>query len=99
MDENLAQHDVINKSIDIINYERKKNIKKVGYIRYNSSDEIGGNLSFSVAMLNDENTGIILTNIHMMEGSSIYLREVSAGECEITLSEEEKEVLKNTINK
>ena len=87
------------KSIDILNFERKKNIKKIDYIRYNSSDEIGGNLSFSVVMLNEDNTGIILTNIHMMEGSSIYLREVTKGECEITLTDEEKEVLKRTISK
>ena len=50
-------------------------------------------------MLNEENTGAILTNIRMMEGSSLYLREVVNGECEITIAEEEKEILRKTINK
>lgn len=99
VDENLSQHDAMDKAIGILNWERRKNIKKVGHIRYNSSEDIGGNLSFSIVMLNEENTGIILTNIRMMEGSSLYLREIEKGECEITISEEEKEVLKKTLNK
>ncbi|MCK5759324.1 MAG: DUF4446 family protein [Clostridiales bacterium] len=99
VDENLTQHEKMEKGIDILNYERRKNIKKIGHIRYNSNTDIGGNLSFSLVMLNEENTGAILTNIHMMEGSSLYLREVVNGECEITISEEEKVILRNTINK
>ena len=99
VDENLSQHEKMEKSIGVLNYERRKNIKKVGHIRYNSNPDIGGNLSFSIVLLNEENTGVIFTNIHMMEGSSLYLREVENGECEITISEEEKEVLRNTINK
>ncbi|MFO7612314.1 MAG: DUF4446 family protein [Clostridia bacterium] len=97
--ENMDQHEEMEKSIGIINWERRKNIKKVGYIRYNSTEDIGGNLSFSLVMLNEENSGVILTNIHMREGSSIYLREIKLGGCEITLSEEEKEVLRSTVNK
>lgn len=99
VDENLAQHVEIKKGLDELNYERRKNIKKLGHIRYNSSSDIGGNLSFSLVLLNEENSGVILTNIHMMEESSLYLREVTNGTCEITISEEEKEVLKSTINK
>jgi len=99
VDKNLAQHEKMEKGIDILNYERRKNIKKIGHIRYNSNTDIGGNLSFSLVMLNVENTGAILTNIRMMEGSSLYLREVVNGECEITISEEEKEILRKTINK
>ena len=96
---NAQQHEQMDKGIEILNWERRKNIKKVGHIRYNSNANIGGNLSFSLVMLNEENTGVILTNIHMMEESSLYLREITNGKCEITLSEEEKEILKNTINK
>lgn len=99
VDENLLDHEKIQKGLDILNYERKKNIKKLGHIRYNSSSDIGGNLSFSLVLLNEENSGVILTNIHMMDESSLYLREVTNGTVEITISEEEKEVLRNTINK
>lgn len=99
VDENSVQHDTIQKGLDVLNYERRKNIKKLGHIRYNSSSDIGGNLSFSLVLLNEENTGVILTNIHMMDESSLYLREVTNGTVEITISEEEKEVLKSTINK
>ncbi len=99
LDENEEKHKNMEKAIEILNWERKKNIKKIGYVRYNSNPDISGNMSFSIAMLNENNTGIILTNIHMMEGSSIYLREITDGSCNVTLSEEEKEALKNTMNK
>lgn len=99
VDLNAQQHEKMEKGIGTLNYERRKNIKKIEHIRYNSNPDIGGNLSFSLLMLNEENSGIILTNIHMMEGSSLYLREITGGECEITLSDEEKEILKKAINK
>ncbi|MDX1357928.1 MAG: DUF4446 family protein [Clostridia bacterium] len=99
VEENKQHHEKMDKSIGIINWERRKNIKKIGHIRYNANLDIGGNLSFSLVMLNEENSGVILTNIHMMEGSSIYLREITEGECQINLSEEEIEILKKTMNK
>jgi|GEM_PF-2798133 len=99
IDENEKEHAEIDKSIGIINWERKKNIKKTGLIRYDSTEDISGRLSFSLVLLNEENSGVILTNIHMIEGSSLYLREVEQGNCEINLSEEEKEVLKQTCSK
>jgi hypothetical protein len=98
LEENKDEHQKMDKAIDILNWERRKNIKKVGYVRYDSNPDISGHMSFSLAMLNEENSGIILTNIHMMEGSSIYLREIQNGKCEVTLSEEEKQALKETIN-
>ena len=97
VDNNIEQHEQMGKEINLLNWESRKNIKKTGHIRYNASSDISGNLSFSMAMLTDENNGIILTNIHMMEGSALYLREITAGECEITISEEEKQLLKRVI--
>ena len=99
VDENKTEHDEIDKAIGLINIERKKNLKKVGYIRYDSTEDISGRIRFSLVLLNDENSGILLTNIHMSEGSSLYLREIDRGECEITLSEEEKAVIRDTCLK
>jgi hypothetical protein len=99
IDENENEHSEIDKAIGILNLERKKNIKRVGYIRYDSTEDISGRLSFSLVLLNEENSGILLTNIHMIEGSSLYLREIVNGSCETNLSEEEKEVIKNTCLK
>lgn len=96
IEENHTEHKDIQKAIDIINWERTKNIKKTGYIRYDSTEDISGRLSFSLVLLNEKNSGIILTNIHMIEGSSLYLREIIEGNCEITLSEEEKKILAET---
>ena len=55
---------------------------------------MSGELSFSIALLNDENSGIVLSAIHTKQGCYTYLKEIIQGESYVVLSEEEKEALK-----
>jgi len=97
-EQNIEEHTNIIEKIQQLFIEKKNNIKKISSHKYDSTPDSGGKMSFSVALLNEENTGIMLTNIYMREGSFLYLREIINGKCDIELSEEEKAVLKNTIN-
>jgi len=97
-EQNNEEHTTIMEKIQQIFIEKKRNVKKISSRKYDSTPDSGGQMSFSVALLNEENTGIMLTNIYMREGSFLYLREIVNGKCDIELSEEEKEVLKKTIN-
>jgi len=54
---------------------------------------MGGNLSFSIALLNGENSGAIITTIYGREESRVYLKPVQKGESDFPLSPEEKEIL------
>ena len=56
-----------------------------------------GQLSFSYALLNDSNTGFVMNCIHSREGSYTYIKDIVRGECELPLSEEEAEAVKNAI--
>lgn len=59
--------------------------------------DMGSDLSFSVALLNDKNTGILITSIYGRDENRIYLKPVVEGVSKYTLSPEELEVLKKAI--
>lgn len=79
--------------------EKEKNffIKKVAIKRYNPFSDIGGNQSFSAAMLNDNNSGIVITSLYTKNGSMIYGKPIKNGSSEYPLSEEEKDVIEEAI--
>jgi hypothetical protein len=65
--------------------------QKVGIVKYDAFKEMGGKLSFAVAMLNDNNDGFILNSMHSSrEGCYTYIKEVIKGEAFVVLAEEEK---------
>ncbi len=76
----------------------RSSYSKVGMVKYDAFKEMGGTLSFALALLNDRNSGFILNCMHSREGCYTYIKEIINGESYIALSEEEKEALKNAIN-
>ena len=68
-------------------------IQKVGIVRFNPFKEIGGEHSFSLALLDGRDTGIVLTGIHTRERTRIYTKQIKNGKCEFELSSEEKRAL------
>jgi hypothetical protein len=65
----------------------------VGIIRYNGNGDDGGNLSFSAALLDAHQSGIVLTSLHGRQNNRIYAKVITEGASESTLSEEEREAL------
>jgi hypothetical protein len=71
----------------------------VGVIRYNSNGDDGGNLSFSAALLDAHQSGIIITSLHGRQNSRIYAKPVTSGASENMLSDEEREALITALTK
>lgn len=67
--------------------------QRVGIVKYDAFKEMGGKLSFSVALLNDNKTGFIINSIHSTDGCYVYTKEIVEGECAISLGEEENKAL------
>ncbi|ASA24986.1 DUF4446 family protein [Paenibacillus donghaensis] len=61
--------------------------------RYNAFGERGNNLSFSLALVDDDQSGVVITSLHNRENSYIYSKPMDKGESQIPLSPEEKEVI------
>lgn len=75
----------------------KISVQKVGIVKYDAFNEMGGKLSFSLAMLNKENTGFIINAMHSREGCYTYIKEIIKGESYIPLGTEEKEALEKAM--
>lgn len=102
--ENFAELDKISKTtkkneenIRNINKKIKKNYQKAGIVRYDAFQEMGGNLSFALTMLDEENSGWILNAMHTRDACYTYIKEIVRGESYIELCEEEKESLEHAI--
>lgn len=76
-----------------------KTYQKVGIVKYDAFQEVGGTLSFVLTLLTKENDGFIMNNMHSnKEGCYIYIKEVKAGEVFVTLSEEENQSLQMAMD-
>lgn len=73
-------------------------IQKVGLVRYSAFKDTGSDLSFTLALLNKDNTGVVLNGIYSSEISNIYSKPVEKGESSYTLSEEEKQAISKAMN-
>lgn len=104
LEDNLIQR--VSEIEDLIscNKENKENIEKisqslnntfqkVGMVKYDAFHEMGGKLSFSLALLNKVNDGFIINAMHSREGCYTYIKEIIQGNSVIILADEEKEAL------
>lgn len=71
--------------------------QKVGIVKYDAFSQMGGQLSFCIALLNEKDDGFLLNSVQSSDGCYTYTKEVKKGECAITLGAEEKEALDKAI--
>ena len=74
-----------------------KAFQKVGIVKYDAYQQMGGLLSFSLALLDEDNNGLIINSVHSTEGCYTYTKEIHRGECDIELSNEEKVALEQAM--
>ncbi len=71
----------------------KFTFQKAGLVKYDAFNEMGGKLSFSLALLNETNDGFVMNAVHSREGCYTYIKEIVDGNSIIVLAEEEQEAL------
>lgn len=74
-------------------------VQKVAIVRYKAFEDIGSDLSFSIALLNHNNDGVIITGIYGRNDSTVYAKPIDKGISRYDLSEEEEQVLVEASNK
>ncbi len=73
--------------------------QKIGVVKYDAFKEMGGKLSFVLALLDKNNNGILLNSVHSSrEGCYTYLKEIIKGESFLELSEDERTALNQAKN-
>lgn len=75
-------------------YKRLETVyQKLGLVKYDAFNQMGGQLSFSLALLDENNNGFIINSVHSTEGCYSYTKEIKNGTCAISLGTEEAEAL------
>lgn len=97
-----------NKSLKVTAEKNRKDIRtlykkaesayqKMGLVKYDAFHQMGGQLSFSLALLDENNNGFIINSVLWTEGCYSYTKEIKNGACPISLGKEEAEALEMAI--
>lgn len=91
------QNGEINEFIKTLDNDLRKCIQKIGIVRYNAFKDTGSDLSFTLALLDENNNGVVLNGIYSREMSNIYAKPITNGNSTYTLSEEERQAIDKAI--
>ena len=72
--------------------------QKIGLVKYDAFTEMGGKLSFALALLDEKNNGFIINSVHSSEGCYPYTKRVKDGDSQLALSNEEKVAVERAVN-
>ena len=73
--------------------------QKIGIVRFNPFHDNGGNFSFAIALLDDNNNGVIVTSLYNKESCRVFSKPIINGKSEFALSEEEISAIKQACQK
>lgn len=94
----IAKNEELEKFCVNLDSDIKSCIQKVGIYRYNAYTDTGSDLSFTLALLDENNDGVVLNGIYSREMSNIYAKPVQNGNSIYKITEEEQEALKRAMN-
>lgn len=79
--------------IEKLNNQIRYTFQKIGLVKYDAFDEMGGKLSFTLALLNEREDGFVINAVHSREGCYTYIKDIISGKSVVPLSAEEQEAL------
>ena len=78
--------------------KHEKSFQKIGLVKYDAFTEMGGKVSFALALLDENNSGFIINSVHSSEGCYSYTKRVKDGDSQLALSNEEKVAVERAVN-
>ena len=84
---------LLEKRAQSIETDGLSHVQKVGLIRFNPFKELGGDHSFSLAILNGQDSGVVITGLHTRERTRVYMKDIKNGKSQSDLSLEEKKAV------
>lgn len=93
VDDLIASDEETKRKVQMVLDHLDNTYQKVGLVKYDAFNEMGGKLSFSLALLNRKNDGFIINAMHSREGCYTYIKEIINGNSVIMLADEEREAL------
>jgi len=94
-DENTGEIKTLNNRLNQLEEDGKFHIQKIGLVRFNPFKELGGDHSFSMAILDSHDSGIVITSLHTRDRTRVYMKDIKKGKSNFDLSTEEKKAFTN----
>ena len=85
------------KDIEILYQKLESTFQKIGIVKYDAFSQMGGQMSFCLALLDEKNNGFLINTVHSTDGCYSYTKEIRKGKCKISLGEEETKALERAI--
>ena len=86
------------KEISDLRRKQEKSFQKMGINKYDAFSEMGGKISFTLALLDNNNDGMIINSIYGREGCYTYMKEIENGTSEAVMGEEEQKALDKALD-
>ncbi|HVA25141.1 MAG TPA: DUF4446 family protein [Chloroflexota bacterium] len=83
----------VDRALDGLDRVLQTAIQRVGLVRFNPFDEVGGDQSFAIAMLDQHGNGLVISSLHNRTETRVYAKPIEGGRPRYTLSDEEAEAL------
>ncbi|MHC1749255.1 MAG: DUF4446 family protein [Cellulosilyticaceae bacterium] len=90
-------HTLILNKLKEIEIKMQGCVQHVGTVRYNAIDNVGADLSFAIAVLDEYNNGFVLNGIYSRDGSYTYAKPIENLQSKYKLSEEEQEAINKAL--
>lgn len=71
----------------------RKNVQKIGFVKFNPFDDAGGNISFTLALLDARDNGVVISSLHGRDSMRVYSKTVTGGRSDIQLTQEEEQAI------
>lgn len=94
LEENIEK---LTKETESLRQALRKAVTKIGMVRFNPFREIGGDQSFSLSLLDQDNNGIVMTSHYAIENQRVYAKPIQNGTSDYSLSKEEREAVEHAI--
>ena len=85
--------DLNKKDIEVLFYHMRSTYQKTGLVKYDAFAQMGGQLSFCLVLLDQDNNGFVINSVHSTEGSYCYTKEIKKGVSDVDLGKEEAQAL------
>lgn len=95
----IQENDLIKEKIKTLDMKLKNTVSKISLKRYRAFEDVGSDLSFSLAILDENNNGVVITSLYSRSESTVYGKTIENGKSTYELSEEEKDVLYEAIKR
>lgn len=89
----LFKLNLIDERLEGVEQVTAKSIQHVGIVRFNAFKDMGGDLSYAVALLDQQGDGVVLSSIFGMEDARTYAKPIKGGKSSYQLSEEEEQAI------